>query len=185
MSAKRFYRSRTERSCAGVCGGLAEYFDLDPVLVRVGLVVLTLLAPPVGVIGYLVLWLIAPEDPRQTTPPARPEAAGPEPAGGVAAGATSAGPPHETPPASAPAGPEVSSARTTPGTPSGRTLGLILVVIGVWFLLGNLGVFDWGVLGFWRWRYLWPVLLIGIGVSMLARAMRPESRPRGRSENVR
>jgi len=46
---KRLYRSTKDRKIAGVCGGLGEYFDIDPVLVRV-------LA-----IAYLICWIVMPE----------------------------------------------------------------------------------------------------------------------------
>jgi phage shock protein PspC (stress-responsive transcriptional regulator) len=58
---KRLMRSTTDRVFAGVCGGLAEYFDLDPVLVRGGYVFLTIFTAFCGVIFYFVLWLIMPE----------------------------------------------------------------------------------------------------------------------------
>ncbi|MBI4043393.1 MAG: PspC domain-containing protein [Candidatus Diapherotrites archaeon] len=58
---KRFYRSK-ERILGGVCGGLAKYFNVDPVLVRVGWVALTLLSMGLGLLLYLVLWLVAPEE---------------------------------------------------------------------------------------------------------------------------
>ena len=58
---KRFYRSR-EKVLGGVCGGLAKYFNVDPVLVRVGWVVLTVLSMGFGILLYLLLWLVAPEE---------------------------------------------------------------------------------------------------------------------------
>ncbi|HML20099.1 MAG TPA: PspC domain-containing protein [Aggregatilinea sp.] len=57
---KRLYRSREERMFAGVCGGIAEYLDVDPTLVRLVFVALTLLGGP-GFIIYIVLMLIVPE----------------------------------------------------------------------------------------------------------------------------
>jgi len=45
----------------GVCGGLAEYFDLDPTLVRVGYVLLTICTAFSGVLAYFILWLIMPD----------------------------------------------------------------------------------------------------------------------------
>ncbi|MEE9203364.1 MAG: PspC domain-containing protein [Dehalococcoidia bacterium] len=57
--AKKLYRSTTNRMIWGVCGGLAEYFALDPVLVRVIFVVLTL-ASGAGVLLYIVLAIVAP-----------------------------------------------------------------------------------------------------------------------------
>ena len=57
---KRLYRSRKNRMIAGVCGGLAEYFDIDPVIMRVLFVVITL-GGGFGIIGYILLWIIVPE----------------------------------------------------------------------------------------------------------------------------
>lgn len=58
---KRLMRSN-DRVFAGVCGGLAEYFDFDPVLVRIGYAFLTLFTALFsGVVLYLVMWLIMPE----------------------------------------------------------------------------------------------------------------------------
>lgn len=59
---KRLYRSRTDKSIAGVCGGLAAYFGIDPTLVRIIFVILTLMGGP-GLLLYVVLWLIMPEAP--------------------------------------------------------------------------------------------------------------------------
>jgi phage shock protein C len=56
-------RSRTDRKIAGVLGGFAQHFDIDPTLVRVGyLLSAILLAGFPGVLVYLVLWLIIPEE---------------------------------------------------------------------------------------------------------------------------
>ena len=57
---KRVYRSKKNKMLAGVCGGIAEYFDIDPVLVRL-LFVLLLFMGFVGIIVYLVAWRIIPE----------------------------------------------------------------------------------------------------------------------------
>jgi len=59
---KRLYRSRNDRTLAGVCGGIAEYFGWDPTLVRVAWIILTLLGGS-GVLLYLILWLVMPEAP--------------------------------------------------------------------------------------------------------------------------
>ncbi|HVU12461.1 MAG TPA: PspC domain-containing protein [Phototrophicaceae bacterium] len=60
--SRRLYRSRTDRMLAGVCGGLGEYFGVDPTIVRL-LVVLLALAGGPGVILYIILALIIPEAP--------------------------------------------------------------------------------------------------------------------------
>jgi phage shock protein C len=62
---KRLYRSRKDRKIAGVCGGIAEYFNIDPVIVRVIAVLLLLPGGFPGLIPYIVLWIIVPENPRQ------------------------------------------------------------------------------------------------------------------------
>lgn len=56
---KRLMRSRNDRIIGGVCGGLAEYFHMDPVLVRVILVVITLMGGA-GILLYLILWAVVP-----------------------------------------------------------------------------------------------------------------------------
>ena len=57
---KKLFRSRTDSMIAGVCGGLAEYFDIDTSLVRVGAVLFTL-AWGSGLLAYVILWLIVPQ----------------------------------------------------------------------------------------------------------------------------
>lgn len=56
---KRFYLSNREKKIAGVCGGLGEYFDIDPLLVRLGFFALTWFFGG-GVLLYILLWLLAP-----------------------------------------------------------------------------------------------------------------------------
>ena len=58
---KRLYRSRNEKILGGVCGGLGEYFEVDPVVIRLIWVVLTLLTMFMGIIVYLIAWIIIPE----------------------------------------------------------------------------------------------------------------------------
>jgi phage shock protein C len=57
--AKRLQRSRTERMIAGVCGGVAEYFEVDPTLVRLIWVAITVMAGA-GILLYLIMWVIMP-----------------------------------------------------------------------------------------------------------------------------
>ena len=57
---KRLMRSN-DRVLAGVCGGIAEYFDFDPVMVRIAYAFLTLCTYFSGVLFYIVCWLIMPE----------------------------------------------------------------------------------------------------------------------------
>lgn len=58
---RKLYRSRTSRQLAGVCGGLGEYFGIDPTLVRVVFVIMALLGGP-GILLYIILWLVMPEE---------------------------------------------------------------------------------------------------------------------------
>ena len=62
MEPKRFYRSTTDKRIAGVAGGLAEYFAIDPLLVRLVFVILVL-AGGGGLLLYIILWIITPERP--------------------------------------------------------------------------------------------------------------------------
>ncbi len=57
---KRFYLSETDKKIGGVCGGLAEYFDVDSLIVRIIFVVLVL-GYGTGLLAYLLLWLLAPK----------------------------------------------------------------------------------------------------------------------------
>ena len=60
---KKLHRSTTNKMIAGVCGGLGEYFNIDPTIVRVGFVVLALPGGFPGVIPYLILAVIIPKNP--------------------------------------------------------------------------------------------------------------------------
>lgn len=60
-SPKKLTRSRQDRVIAGVCAGLAQYMNLDPTLVRVGMVLLTVFSG-VGALLYLILALVIPEE---------------------------------------------------------------------------------------------------------------------------
>lgn len=58
----RLYRSRTDRMIGGVCGGLGKYLNMDPTLVRLLFVALALFGGP-GLIAYIIMLLIVPEEP--------------------------------------------------------------------------------------------------------------------------
>jgi phage shock protein PspC (stress-responsive transcriptional regulator) len=57
---KRLVRSTNDRKVAGVCGGLADYFDLDPTIIRV-VWVLAVLCGGTGLLAYIILWVAVPE----------------------------------------------------------------------------------------------------------------------------
>jgi phage shock protein PspC (stress-responsive transcriptional regulator) len=58
---KRLYRSDADKMIGGVCGGIAEYFTLDPTLVRIGYILLSLFTVFSGVIAYFILWIVVPK----------------------------------------------------------------------------------------------------------------------------
>lgn len=59
--AKRIYRSR-DKKIGGVCSGVAEYFNIDPTIVRLIWAILTFVYGT-GLLAYLICWVVIPEDP--------------------------------------------------------------------------------------------------------------------------
>ena len=59
---KRLYRSKKNRAIAGVCGGLGEYFEVDPTIVRLIWVIFTLVSLGIGILAYIIAWVIIPEE---------------------------------------------------------------------------------------------------------------------------
>jgi phage shock protein C len=57
---RKLYRSRNQRMLAGVCGGLAEYFNVDATLIRVLFLILAVFGGT-GLVIYVVMWLIVPD----------------------------------------------------------------------------------------------------------------------------
>jgi phage shock protein PspC (stress-responsive transcriptional regulator) len=147
---------------AGVCSGLGEHFHLDPTLLRVIFVVLTLVPPAVGIILYLVLWFLM--DPPLSS----------------ASGAASATAGHQLRRAADAIRRDFRDAfgrsqeqSTVPGDVTGSPYrrhsgrlwgGIVLIGVGAYLVLNNLGYLS----GF-RWDLLWPVLLIALGLLVLLR----------------
>ncbi len=70
MEEKKLTRSASDKMIAGVCGGLAKYFGIDAVLVRILFVLFALAGGP-GILLYIILWVVMPEEATATpTPPA-------------------------------------------------------------------------------------------------------------------
>lgn len=61
MTEKRLTRSRKDRVIAGVCGGLAKYFGLDPILIR-AIFLIALLGFGTGLLPYIILWIVMPNE---------------------------------------------------------------------------------------------------------------------------
>ena len=149
---RRLERSATNRVVAGVCGGLAEYLQLDPTLVRVFFVIATFLTAFLFLLVYIVLLILMPLPGQRAPiddliPPAR------------------TAPPGETAADGTPAAPYANG-----GDADRRrsAIGYVLVALGVIFLLGNVGLFH-----FLQWQYVWPLVLVALGVLLLVQRSRP------------
>lgn len=151
----RLERSATNKVIAGVCGGIAEYLQIDPTLVRVFFVIAGVLTAGLAFLGYIVLLVMMPL-PGQATPFVRSEGS---PSASQAPSGT-ADTTVVTPRAAAPEDPAVAERRRA-------TFGYFLIALGVVFLLANLGAFH-----IVRWDLLWPLVLVGFGVLLLAQRMR-------------
>ena len=66
---KKLYRSKDDRIIAGVCGGLAEYFGIDPTIIRI--IWLIFAFTGMGVLAYVICWIVIPENPSQKGKPAK------------------------------------------------------------------------------------------------------------------
>lgn len=71
MSEKKLVRDTSNEMIAGVCAGLAHYFDIDVVLIRLVFVILALAGGP-GLLLYIILWIIMPEGGSSSTFPSDP-----------------------------------------------------------------------------------------------------------------
>lgn len=148
---KHLYKSRKNKMVAGVCGGLAEYFDVDPVLVRIIFIVFTIFGG-FAVLAYIIGAIIIPY------PPLDPSE--------MAAAASAEQSPAPTPQAAAPAAPA-----TTNGA---LIVGVILMVLGAYFLMRNIPIFHdfyWWI----HWHihdYIVPAILIMIGTALLVKGTR-------------
>lgn len=145
---KKLYRSRTDRIIFGVCGGLAKHFNLDVSLFRVLFVLLTL-ANGAGVIFYLILALVVPEEPGEGTQADRGEKLK-EFAGEVGSKAKELAA-------------EINLDKKR-GLDLKNLLGIIIVLIGVVLLLQQVApfVFRW-----FNWDFVWPTLVILLGFYLI------------------
>lgn len=65
-TGKKLYRSRTDKRFAGVCGGIADYFNIDASLVRL-ITFILIFFTQIGLLFYIAAWLIIPEEPIEHT----------------------------------------------------------------------------------------------------------------------
>lgn len=59
----KLYRSKKNRIIAGVCGGIGEYFKVDPTLIRLLLLLISIVGAGSGIVAYIIAWIIIPEEP--------------------------------------------------------------------------------------------------------------------------
>ena len=145
QQAQRLHRSRDNRFLFGVAGGLAEYFNVDPVLVRVGWVLLTIATAGIAALAYIVMAIFTPDSARQeTTSMSEPSS---DSRDSVVEPVPEAGP----------------SKRHVVR----NLLGVGLIVAGMIILLQNLGVF-----GSIPWGIVWPVGISLLGVAILLPSIR-------------
>ena len=145
MNSRKLYRSRKDKMIGGVAGGLAEYFDIDPTLVRI-IFVVTLFVGGGGFLAYIILWIVVPEEPFVFVPP--------DTSSQSSADGSTANPNPSPSPA------EFYESRHEKRRNIG---GAILIVIGVLFLMDNfVPRFHFGD--------FWPLILIAIGVGLLLKS---------------
>jgi phage shock protein C len=166
-------RRGSDRILGGVCSGLGRYFGVDAVLVRVIFVILALVPPGIGIILYLVLWFLM--DPPGDTPGVRRSvgdrfrAMGDDIREDFQSGFSGSG--SQPPPAStsAPTPTLPPEQGREPNSrwrrrPRGLWAGIVLIAIGAYLLVANLGLLNWI-----RWDLFWPIVLIAVGVLLLVR----------------
>ena len=57
---RKLFRSDTDKKIAGVCGGIAQYFNIDPTIVRIAWALAIFLLPGISIVAYLVAWFVMP-----------------------------------------------------------------------------------------------------------------------------
>jgi phage shock protein C len=148
---KKLYRSNKDKMLGGVAGGLAEYFAIDPTLVRI-IFVVSLFAGGAGVLAYIILWIVVPEEPYTfpssgtQTNTEKDEESGTEPD-------QTAQPDPE----------QYARAMAEQKHKRSSILGVILVIIGLLFLLDNF-------IPRIHFGDFWPLVLVALGVGFLLNA---------------
>jgi phage shock protein C len=161
MDKKRLYRSRIDRMIGGVAGGLADYFDIDPTLVRV-LFVVSIFIGGGGILAYIILWIVVPEGPIITSFGSSESTSNEsQDSSRFDANRFNAEINEKVNQATNEINKIVEEARSNKKVFGGT----ILILLGVLFLLDNLFPrFDFGD--------YWPIILIAIGVGIIIKATR-------------
>lgn len=140
---RKLRRSRDDRILSGLCGGLGEFFGVDPILFRVGFVLLAF-AGGGGLVLYLVLALVVPAEGSGEVGTRETMRRGAEDLADSVKNATDG----------------LRGERDA----GRRTAAILLILLGAFFLFENLDWLDWIDAG-----WIWPLLLIGLGVWLLSR----------------
>ena len=157
---RKLTRDTRHAVLAGVAAGFGRYLDVDPVLARLGFVLLAFVNG-LGVLIYLAGWGLIP---RENAP------APGGPSGSTAAGAAGfetlrdAG--HQL-------AAEVQKATVANAASGQLAIGSVLVLTGTLLLAHNLGFLHWP---YWmRFETLWPLLLVALGLGLVAKSRKPAS----------
>lgn len=148
--SRRLMRSRSDRILGGVCSGLARYFNTDPLLIRLLFVLITL-AQGAGILLYILLWVLMPEEGVETPP-----------AGGQVVKAGIEGVKQDVARVA-----EQVRTNAPEAHRQGAWLGALIVGVGMYLLAVNTGVFWW-----WDWKIGGPVLLMIVGLFLVLRRIR-------------
>jgi phage shock protein C len=178
---RRLYRSRTDSVLGGVAGGVAEYLDIDPSIVRIVWAILAIVTGGIFFVLYIVMWIVVPEGHPGPyvpgpgaqpgwTPPSGPAAVPPAPGDQPAASGEAPPPPAAAPAWTPPGADPYAGRRHRHGRRGngGLIFGIILVALGVWFLIDN-------YIPDLRSDLFWPIGLVLLGLVLLVVSMR---RPR-------
>ena len=157
QQAHRLYKSRNDRFLFGVAGGLAEYFDIDPVLVRVGWVLLAIGTGGIGLLVYIVLAIVTPDGRRMGSKSSDTSVAPDDVSDTSVAPEDVSGSTDET----------SQHERTSRRETARNVLAGGLIIVGAVILLHNLGVF-----GSIRWDIVWPVAIVALGLTILIPSIR-------------
>lgn len=135
MSESRLSRSETDKMVAGVCGGIAAYLDIDSVFIRLAFVFLVF-ASGIGLAIYFIMWIVMPRESSITASDAEVMQD------------------------------NIKDLKETVSSGAGKvskpaTIGLIMIMLGAYFLLAELGIVGW------LSGAIIPLLIIGTGAYLL------------------
>lgn len=151
---KRLYRSTSNRMIAGVCGGLADYFSLDPTIVRLIAVLTLFIGFFPAFVAYIVLAIVVPS---QSSTAKKPEEAVKENVEEIKQTATDLGKDIKS---TFDKESNTDSQQAKTNNHNTRTVGIIIIVIGAILLITTF-------IDFWKWWVIGPIILIIIGLLLI------------------